>query len=228
MYSIKIKRFEGPADLLLKMIEEKKLSVTEISLREVTDQYLAHLDNLTTLPKEELAEFLVVAASLILMKSKSLIPMLNEPEPEDPEEFSLYLKKQEEIKILMNHLSGIKTRSFLRDAYDEVLFAPGNVSLGAIKRTFEDVLAKKEKELDKTYLEERKMDPKITVAQKIQEICEVLKMKKILSFSSYIENSQKEEIIASFLAMLEIIERSVAEFDQEANFGEIKLKILHE
>ena len=69
-------RFSGPLDALLMMVEEKKLSINEISLSQIADQYIAQIKQAETLSKEELAMFLVIAATLILIKSRSLLPNL--------------------------------------------------------------------------------------------------------------------------------------------------------
>jgi segregation and condensation protein A len=80
MYKIKIEQFEGPLDLLLQLIEEQKLDITQMALSTVTEQYIAILDQNVSIPPEELADFLVVAAKLLLIKSKALLPYLSAEE----------------------------------------------------------------------------------------------------------------------------------------------------
>ena len=77
MYEIKIEKFEGPLDLLLKLIEREELDITQVALLKVTDQYIENLRKLTEIPAEELADFLVVAARLLYLKSKMLLPLMH-------------------------------------------------------------------------------------------------------------------------------------------------------
>ena len=75
-YRVKIEQFEGPLDLLLSLIEEQKLDIVKLSLATVADQYLEHIKNNKEIHLENLSDFLSVAAKLILIKSKALLPML--------------------------------------------------------------------------------------------------------------------------------------------------------
>src|SRR3989344_4119781 len=90
-YTFKLEEFEGPLELLLKLIEDEKLDITTISLAKVSDQYLAYIKNEEELPSEEVADFLVVAAKLIYVKSKYLLPAL-QLEEEDGEDLEQQLK----------------------------------------------------------------------------------------------------------------------------------------
>lgn len=83
MYRIQLERFEGPLDLLLQLIEKEELNISDVSLGHVTEQYLAYIDSQTDMPPEEVADFLVVAAKLILIKSRLLLPELFGPEEDD-------------------------------------------------------------------------------------------------------------------------------------------------
>src|SRR3989338_5944844 len=76
MYQLTLNNFSGPLGLLLNLVEEKKLSINEVSLAQVADQYIAYIKSAPALSKEELAQFIVVAATLILIKSRSLLPSL--------------------------------------------------------------------------------------------------------------------------------------------------------
>ena len=82
MYNIKTEQFNGPYDLLLNLIEAKNLDVSEISLSLITDQFLNYLDQEDIVNSDELADFLVVASKLLLIKSKMLLPELHEEDDE--------------------------------------------------------------------------------------------------------------------------------------------------
>ena len=82
MYHVKLEQFEGPFSLLVQLIDEKKLSINEISLSNVTEQYLGHLESIEESHPAELADFLVVASKLLLIKSRTLLPDLEVEEEE--------------------------------------------------------------------------------------------------------------------------------------------------
>src|SRR3989344_1771283 len=94
-FTVKASEFEGPLDVLLNMIEERRLSISEINLAEVCDAYLAHLDKLPNLPLGETAQFILVASTLLLIKSRALLPMLDlsEEERESVEELERRLAR---------------------------------------------------------------------------------------------------------------------------------------
>ena len=85
MYRVKLSQFEGPLAALLDLIEKRKLSINEISLAKVTDQYVEYLKSLEGFPMEEVAGFIAVASTLLLIKSSSLIPSLELSEEETGE-----------------------------------------------------------------------------------------------------------------------------------------------
>jgi len=85
MYRVELKEFQGPLDLLLQFTEENKLDITEISLAKITDQYLSYLKQIQNISLESLADFLVIASRLILIKSRMLLPEL-ELTPEEEED----------------------------------------------------------------------------------------------------------------------------------------------
>ena len=108
-YTIKIQKFEGPLDLLLQLIEQEELDITEISLAHITEQYLEYLATIEELYPDELADFLVVATKLLLIKSHMLLPELT-LEDEDEEsltrQLQLYKKYVEAARRLHDRWQG--------------------------------------------------------------------------------------------------------------------------
>jgi len=94
MYQIKLEKFEGPLDLLLKLIEEERLSINEISLSQVANKYLEFVNSTQNISLDELADFLTVSAKLILIKSRTLLPSLNFEEEGDSLEKQLRIYKE--------------------------------------------------------------------------------------------------------------------------------------
>jgi segregation and condensation protein A len=103
VYKIKLEKFEGPLDLLLQLIEEESMDITQVSLAYVTDQYLQYLNTTADISTEELADFLVVAAKLLLIKSRTLLPQLGIDEAEGTDlerQLRMYREFYEASKIL--------------------------------------------------------------------------------------------------------------------------------
>ena len=109
--TFKIENFEGPLDLLLQFVKQSKLSIDEVKLSEITEQYLEVINQLSAIDMESASEFIEVAATLIEIKSKSLLPKLEEePEEEDPEyllkmrlkEYQMLKETTEKLKVLEN------------------------------------------------------------------------------------------------------------------------------
>src|SRR5436309_252456 len=102
MYEIKQEKFEGPLELLLELIEKDKLSINEISLARVADEFLSRVKVMPLINKEEVAEFLVIAAQLILIKTRSLLPGLQISEEEEIsiEELERRLEEYKRLKEL--------------------------------------------------------------------------------------------------------------------------------
>src|SRR3989344_1126361 len=105
-YHIKTEAFQGPLDLLLQLIEKRKLHINDISLAHITDDYLAHIAGLETFPLKEAAHFILVASTLVLIKSRSLLPSLSltDEEEGDIKDLERRLKEYKRIKELSLHI----------------------------------------------------------------------------------------------------------------------------
>src|SRR5258706_15754469 len=105
-YELKIEQYEGPLEKLLQLIEERKLAITEISLAAVTDDFLKYLETMLEVPPGVLADFIVVASRLVLIKSKSLLPELplTEEEEEDIKDLEQRLLLYKRLKEAERHV----------------------------------------------------------------------------------------------------------------------------
>ena len=112
MVKIKIQQFEGPLDLLLKLIEEKKLNIAEVSISAVTEQFLEYMRSLTDLRPQELANWLVVASKLLVIKSRALMPLLSVPEDneEDATDLTWQLYQYKLYKEASRHIDQVQKR----------------------------------------------------------------------------------------------------------------------
>lgn len=232
MYNVKIEQFEGPLDLLLELIDKEKMDITTISLAQIADQYLDHLENQKDINIVNLADFLTVAAKLILIKSKALLPLLDLNNEEEEEIFDLekQLEEYRKFKIIAQEIEKIfnnEKQSFSRDNFVELepQFAPpegiGPMDLASI---YDDILGQIpvfEK------LEEEKMIKVISLKERIDNLKEMLSKRVEMNFSEFIKKGTgKVETIVSFLAVLEMVKRRIIVVEQGEMFYDIKLKRL--
>ncbi len=235
-YKVNLKKFSGPLDVLLHLIEEKKLAVEEISLARVADQFLAYFQNLPNnglaAPDHRriLADFLVVASRLILIKSRSLLPnlVLTSEEEGDIKDLEERLKKYQRIKIWGKELGRLVkngNRYFDRESFynpDPIFLPPENISaadLAEIYKNFLKTLPQAEKP------EERNLRRIITLDQKIKELRSRINSAVEASFNEISKGVKtKLDVILNFLAILALFRSRILEISQNETFGDIRIK----
>src|SRR3989344_1327260 len=142
-YTVKTRIFEGPLETLLSLIEKRKLFINDISLAQVADDYIAYLKSLENFPIAESAHFILIASTLVLIKSKSLLPSLTLTSEEEAsiEDLEKRLVEYQKYKALSKHLQenfGIHTEYFRQPSKDKlIVFAPDKNT--SVKSLFEAV-----------------------------------------------------------------------------------------
>lgn len=212
------------------LVEEQKLSINEISLAKVAEQYIAYLKSLADMPKEELAAFLVVASTLMLIKSRSLIPgvSLSEEEESDIKELEKRLRTFKFFKELSAHLRELDKKGmhlFGREAYvgmRAVFFPPEGLDSARLKAVLDEIL---QAIPQKESLQENVLVNTVSIETKMLELKERLEKFMSLTFDETRKQSKgKTDVIVSFLAMLELIKQGFMIFEQRQLFGTINLK----
>ena len=232
-YQIKQGAFEGPLDVLLGLIQAEKLSINEISLSKVTDgfvQYLKAIQAEGRADHEALAEFLVVASQLLLIKSRSLLPEF-QVSPEEEEsilELETRLadyKRMKELSIELGALARGGVKSFSREAWageSVVYFPPKKImpaSLASAFTAFLKAIPKVEK------LIQEKIRRVISLEEKIKELQGLLAKKVEQMFSEIVSGArEKVDVIVSFLAILELTKQKLVSVDQKKLFGDITIR----
>ena len=226
-YAVHLDSFEGPLDLLLRLIEKAELDITTISLAKVTDQYLAYIRQLDVIHPDLLADFLVVAAKLILIKSRALLPRPPRPEEEEEdvgEDLVRQLEEYRRFKEASQHLREIEAaglRSYVRLAPPPVQpkgLAPGEVSLPELLAALERALGSVPTVPVSTVV----APLSITIDDKIRTVEAALAAGRRVHFAGLLMRAQSRvEVIVTFLAILELIKRGRVVAQQEAAFGEI-------
>jgi segregation and condensation protein A len=229
-YQVKLPLFEGPLDLLLHLIEQEELDITKISLAQVTDQYLAYISQLEELRPEILADFLVVAAKLLLIKSQVLLPRPEPPllaaEEEDPgEALARQLREYKLFKKAAQHLhtrAASGARAVVRIAPPPKF--PRNVDLSDI--TLDDLLAAWRQTLH-VHLRDDALpasppEPTITIGNKIALLKRRLTQERHVTFGSLLTEARSRlEVLVTFLALLEMFKAQEITLHQDTLFGEI-------
>lgn len=231
VFEIRHEKFEGPLQLLLELIEKEKLSISEISLSRVAEEYIQYVRSLEQADPEQLAEFLVVASQLMLIKSRSLLPNLSVPEEEEASAEELehrlaeYQKFRERAKLLAQLESGRKP-IYVRDAYlafAPVFFPPQLTcaDLAEAFRTFLAALPKIEK------LVEEKMKRVVSLEERMRQIRLLVQGAVERAFSEIVKGSaEKIEVIVSFLAILELTKQKFVDVRQNGAFEDIMVKTI--
>jgi segregation and condensation protein A len=229
--NISIEKFEGPLALLLKLIEKEEMDITEISLARIADEFVDYIRKSDNIDAEEMADFLVVAAKLLLIKSKALLPYLYPEEAEEIEDFERelriykeYLEASQLIEKMLGKKKFMFQREFSRQAVRlETAFCPPANLQGKDMREVLDNLIARIRPVEA--LKEKRLEKKISIEEKIFSIQEMLKCRIGLRFSHLLEAAaDKTEVIVSFLAALELMRQREIRLDQEEMFGEIRIE----
>lgn len=228
MYQIKLEKFEGPLGALLELIEKRKLSINEISLADVTDQYINYLKALENFPLVEVSNFVAIASTLMLIKSASLIPSfeLTEEETGDIKDLERRLRIYAQIRNFAANLgqSFGKKIMFNREAFLGFNFGflePKGVTMEKLHSILKQIIANLP---IKEILPEAVVRKTVSLEKKISEIISRIHQQIELSFSSVGSKSEKLEIIISFLAVLELIKRGFIMVEQSQIFDNIRIK----
>ncbi len=229
---IKVEQFNGPLDLLLRLIEEQKMDITQIALAAVTEQFLQYIKKLEIIEPTSLADYLSVAAKLLVIKSKAILPTL-ELDAEDEEiaidleaKLLLYKKYKEAAKYL-RLLDNKRKQSFDRTVSfeEKINFYPDpDVSADLLHQCILKTLRALEEinNLPKATVKEA-----ISIQEKINSLQNMLSEKIQTKMSDLIASAKdKTEVIVTFLALLELIKQRILSVEQEQIFSEILIKKL--
>ena len=238
-YQIKQGSFEGPLELLLSLIEEKKLFVNEISLAEVTNDYIAHIKSLNEISSDKhianVSYFILIAATLILIKSKSLLPniALTDDEEEKIVDLETRLKLYKIIKnasIEIGNNFGTKIIFMPSERiWSEPMFSPDSqITIGSISTSIMEVLAHAPKQQEK--LPDVEVKKVINIDEIINSLTDRIQTAMNVSFKEFTQGSgavnqeeAKVHVIISFLAMLELVREGIIDVIQNTSFGDIEI-----
>lgn len=226
-FVVKTEGYEGPLELILELIEKHKLSVSELSLTEVTDDFIAHVRGHGTFPMEDAANFIAVAATLLLIKSRSLIPdlELSQEEESDVADLERRLAAYEKARTAARELSRLFGRAMMAEAGErkpEVIFAPSaDLTIVNLEHALKEALAALEKE---EKLPEARVRPIISIEEMMDDLRTRVERALTLSFKEFTgSRTERVEVIVSFLALLELVKQGAVEVAQHSPFNDIHI-----
>ncbi|MDD3486762.1 MAG: segregation/condensation protein A [Candidatus Moranbacteria bacterium] len=229
MFQVQLEKFEGPLDLLLKLIEEKRFDITRLNLAKVADDYLEFIRSNSDIDLENLAEFVNVASRIILIKSQNLLPTLEITAEEEEEIVDLEnrLKEYQKFKQAGEKIGGMMKSPEFAFSRDYLLgisvrySAPKNINRFDLKKAFERVV---EEIILPEKLPQESVREIITLEDKIEELKNSLQARVETSFRQISrDSSDKVEIIVAFLAMLEMVKQRIIDVEQNEIFEDIKI-----
>lgn len=225
-----LEQFEGPLDVLLRLIEDEKLTITEVSLSQVTEQFMKYLAQVEERYPEELADFLVVATRLLLLKSQALLPYLVIEEDEDPGQLTRQLKIYKAYVDAMKYVEArLAQKTFLYQRTSSLLstigpvFAPPpTMTPGTLHQAFEDLL----RDLAPVVrIPRAAIERVVSLREKICHITEMIEKQAHLSFKQLMLSAEsKTEVVVTFLALLELVKQRVVCVSQDKPFSDIMIQ----
>ncbi|MEK7060505.1 MAG: ScpA family protein, partial [Patescibacteria group bacterium] len=219
--------YQGPFELLLDLIETRKLLVNDLALADITEDFIQHVRAQEAFPVEETANFIQIAATLLLIKSKSLIPdlALTDEENADVEDLKRRLEAYEKVRDASRELSRIFGKTLMLPAGERVTeasFAPSDdLSANALAEALARILAAREVVEE---LPEARVKPLVTIEEMMDRLAKRVQSAVTLSFNKFSGgNKGRIEVIVSFLALLELVKQGAVAAEQFTAHGDIRI-----
>lgn len=235
-YAIKIENFEGPIDLLLHLIDKNKMNICDVKLSEITDQYIEYIKKMEEMNLEITSEFLLMASTLIYIKSKSILPKNVEEEEE--------ISAEELLHRIIEYKKYKEITKKLRQMYEEsgvrYYKAPENIKLPKqelkenqyneenIVSVYKQLLERNTQKINENAknIEKIAITDTYTVASKVKEMLKELIKKPKFVFNALfsLNKCEKEEVITAFSGLLELSRRNKVVTSQDEIFGDISVQ----
>lgn len=234
-YKVTIENFDGPLDLLLHLIKEQDIDIYDIKIEEITKQYLDYIHAMKELNLSVASEYLVMASELIEMKSKMLLPKKKDLEEDEYEEDPrdvlierlLAYKQYKEVTSEFKDLEMTRKLVFTKEPVNLSYYAKeqenkDGLSISDLIEAFNALM--KKKELDKP-IATKVTKKELSVTEKVNTIRNILKNRKKINFEEIFEVATKEEVIISFLSILEMVKKDEIILKQDNNFNQIVISL---
>jgi len=234
-YNVQLQVYEGPLDLLYDMISKQKIDIKDISIIDITKQYINYITALEKMDLEIASEFITMASKLLEIKSRYLLyKQKDDEETEDPrlelmeklEEYKKFKLASQDLKDNITYIDDLYYRKKEEIIIDDTIDLD-NISIDAIKNILPYIL--KVKSNDNKAEKDEKLEKIVRgrivpVEEKIAYIREIIYKDNEVSFTKVIENADKNEVIATFLSILELIKSREIVVYQDLLFDDILIK----
>ena len=235
---LKLSDFEGPLDLLYSLIKESKLDIMTCRLSEVTGQYLAYMDQIGEVDMDVASDFLVMAATLLDIKAKSLLPQLDLDEQDDFGEYDPEEDLRRQLilfKMFKDEADEMRKTEVINQFYPQPQFTEDDAeivvksfNLDKLVDAFGKMLLKMSQR-DKELSTKKIRKDRFTVAEKIALISKVVMEKKRVDFYDlFAEDASRSEVIATFQALLELMKKQFVKATQESRDADIFIELNEE
>jgi segregation and condensation protein A len=221
--------YTGPLDLLIDLIEKRKLLINDISLTAVTDDYMAYVAQFEKNPLREMADFIVLASTLLLLKSKSLLPILELTEAEEESLESLE-KRLRYFQIFRNVGKQIESLFGKHVAYEKryvpdttPLFLPDSyTTIDALRTAMTDVVQNLPKKVEKPKVQVKTV---VSLEQMMERLKDRIEKQITFKFKDFTGDSkERSTIVVGFLAVLEMVKQGMIMVRQSAHFNDIEIE----
>jgi segregation and condensation protein A len=227
-FSIQTEAYSGPLDLLIDLIEKRKLLINDISLASVTDDYMAYVAQFERNPLREMADFIVLASTLLLLKSKSLLPVfeLTDEEEETVESlekrlryYQIFRKAGKQIESIFGKYIAYERR-FVPDK--NPLFLPDRfTSVGALRQAMTDVVKNLPQKVEKPKVQ---VKPVISLETMMERLRKRVEKQFTFKFNEFAGGGERTVVIVGFLAVLEMVKQGLVIVRQTALFRDIDIE----
>lgn len=233
-YKVTIDNFDGPLDLLLHLIKSSDIDIYDISIEEISKQYLDYIQAMKELNLDVASEYLVMASELMVIKSMLLLPQTkleDEDYEEDPREQLIQrlieYKQYKELVDDFKTLEEERKKTFSKESSDLQQYKRDNDEIDLGDTTLDDLILAFQKFLERKQLD-KPLNTTITkkeysIQQRSREIKDVLKVKKNIEFSELFEEFNRGYIVVTFLSVLDLAKKNDLIIKQENNFQKIYL-----
>lgn len=234
-YAIRLDNFEGPLDLLCHLVDKNKMDINEVSISEITDQYIQYINAMKELNLDITSEFIVMASTLVYLKSKSLLPKQVEDEAELTEEELINriieYKKYKEISKKLKEQFQVFSKRFYK-LPDKIELPSRKLeekySKDLIEQSYNNLLEKNKSKVNKNAINIEKIAivETVTVTSKVKDIFRELVKKPKFIFNKLCKNKKytKLETVTAFTGLLELTRRNKIKTKQEKIFGDIEVE----
>ena len=234
-YSVKIDNFEGPLDLLLHLIKESNVEIYDISIDEITKQYLDYINKMEELNLNIASEYLVMAAELLEMKSKLLLPKKEKLEGEDEEAYNrenlinrlIEYQKYKEVTNTLREFKDdrenyyTKIPSNIKEYVDDDT-TNLNIEIEDLLSAFQNYLKRKQYEKPLNTVVTKK---EFSVSERSMKIKSILKIKKKINFEELFDVINRPYVVVTFLSLLDLVKNKEVTIKQDNNFGGIQISL---